>query len=115
MARQLHTAVTLPSGYAIDGVNVPMTAADASNFEEVVHTGRQVLIYRNSGATGRLVTVSSVADPVTGRTGDFTDTVPAGEMHVSPMFPVDGWRQTNGKLYFQAAHAEVLFSVITIP
>jgi hypothetical protein len=36
-------------------------------------------------------------------------------MHVSPMFPVDGWRQTNGKLYFSGAHAEVLFSVITIP
>jgi hypothetical protein len=80
----------------------------------VAHTGRQVIIYRNSGATPRIVTVSSTADPQ-GRTGDFSDSVPAGEMHVSPMFPVDGWRQTNGKLYFSGAHAEVLFSVITIP
>jgi hypothetical protein len=115
MARQLHTAVTLPSGYAIDGSNVAMTAADAANFEEVAHTGRQVILYRNSGATPRIVTVSSVAHSQVPRTGDFSDTVAAGEMHVSPMFPVDGWRQTNGKLYFSGAHAEVLFSVITIP
>jgi hypothetical protein len=114
MARQLHTAVTLPGGYATDGANAPMTAADAVNFERVLHTGRQVIVYRNSGASSRIVTVSSVADPF-GRTGDFTDTVPAGEMHVSPMFPVDGWRQSDGFLYFSGAHAEVLFTVLTIP
>lgn len=114
MARQTHTAATLPGGFATDGVNGPMVAADAGNFERVVHTGRQVIAYRNSGASARIVTVSSVADAF-GRTGDFSDSVPAGELHFSPMFPIEGWRQADGYLYFSGAHAEVLFTVITIP
>ena len=112
MARQTIAAAVATGGYATAGVAAAETAADATNFEQTVHTGRNfLLIGRNSGVTTRAITITSVADQQ-GRTGDVSDTLTSGQRKVYGPFPEEGWKQTNGYLYFQAAHAEVLWSVI---
>lgn len=94
------------------GVALTETAANATDKEQMRLTGREVLIARNSGAEARVVTITSVADPVTGRTGNITESVPAGEMYVLGPFSVQGFRQTDGMIYFEAAHADVKWSAI---
>lgn len=53
------------------------TAADAGLAEEYPNDGRTMLVCRNAGAAPRTVTVTSVAEPAFGRTGDLSVVVPA--------------------------------------
>lgn len=113
-ARELIPATTINTGYQQTPDLMTFTATHATNKNYCLFTGRQVLIFRNTGATPRLVTVSSVADDE-GRTGDLTQTVGAGEMYVTQMFPTKGWIQTDGTLYFEAAHSDITVCVLTLP
>jgi hypothetical protein len=70
--------------------------------------------WRNSGSTTRSITLTSVADGVTGRTGDVTFTLAAGVSKTFGPIPQNGFMQSDGNIYCQAAHAEVLISVIQI-
>lgn len=119
MARQTHTPKQLivPKGsYAADSLDTAPLAADATNKEQVRLTGKEVILARNSGATPRTVSVSSVPLFGNGRTGDLTTySIGAGETAVLPVFPLEGWLQADGNLYFEASHAEVLFTVLRLP
>lgn len=113
MARQTHTAVTSTGKYPTAPVTLTATAADATNFEETAHTGREVIIFRNSGASSRNITITSVADN-RNRSGDVTFALAAGAIKAIGPLGIEGWRQSNGMLYFQANHAEVLISVLRV-
>ena len=91
-------------------------AADASLKNYTPLTGREFLVAWNTdGATPYTVTVSSVANPK-GRTRDITAySLAAGEKAVSPVFPLTGWQQTDGNLYFEANNAAVKFAVCRLP
>lgn len=117
MARQLitpaETSGPWPSTAAnAGGVALTETAANATDKEEMYLTGRELLIARNAGASARVVTINSVADPETGRTGDITESVPAGEMYVLGPFSMKGFKQSNGKINFEAAHSDIKWSAI---
>ena len=111
MARQAVTVVSGTSKYPTAAVLLTQTAADATNFEYITLAGNEVLIVWNSGATGRTFTITSLADSHN-RTGDITTQAIAADEHFAfgPL-GLDGWRQTNGQLYFQASHAEVKWMV----
>lgn len=113
MPRVTIAAVALVGGYSAAGAVAAETAADASDFNQTTHTGKNFcIIGRNSGVTTRAITITSIADAQQHRTGDIADTLLTGERKVWGPFELDGFRQTDGFLYFQAAHAEVMFSVI---
>lgn len=102
------------TGYAKQ--TLTMSAADTVNLNSVPHTGKEVIIARNSGASPYTVTITSVADPVHGRTGDIAAaSLAAGEVAVFGPYPIDGWRQSDARLYFQASNAAVLFTVLRLP
>lgn len=115
MARQTLTKTTATTtGWPTDGVTATVTAADATNKEQFALTGKEIIIARNSGAGARTVTITSVA--VNGRTGHITaDSIAAGATHVYGPFNPNGWKQTDGMIYFEAEHAEVLYTVIVVP
>ena len=116
MARQTHTPYTLLGSYpvvAADAFEKAWVAADATNFEEVASTGREIVIAYNSGATARLVTIESVADAHQ-RTGDLTETVAAGNVGIFGVMQLEGFRSA-GMLNFRAAHADVKFIVLRLP
>jgi hypothetical protein len=69
---------------------------------------------RPTSATGttRAITITSVADATQNRTGDISDTLTNAQTKIFGPFAVDGFKQTDGYLWFSGAHAEVLFTVI---
>lgn len=110
MARVAITATTPGGNWDINGAVVTETAADATNKNEWSLEHGDLLLARNSGASGRVVTVTSMA--VNGRTADMTVTVAAGALHVFGPFKAEGWLQTGGKVFVEGAHAEVMFSLL---
>ncbi len=90
-------------------------AADASNYNQCAHTGRELLLVQNSdNSNAYTVTVTSKA--IGGRTGDVSAySVGANEFAVLGPFPLRGWSQTGRKLYFQGSNAAIKFAVIKIP
>lgn len=121
MPRITHAAKTLLGAYGdysvANSADLTTLAADPANDEQVVLTGRQIVIARNSGAGAHTVTFTSVASPATfGRSGNIAAySLGAGELAAFGPFELTGWIQTDGRLYFEADDAEVIFSVITIP
>lgn len=103
-----------PVQAASAAVALTATAADTVNQNRTPHTGRELIVARNSGAVGRTVTITSA--PINGRLGNIAaDALAAGATKVYGPFPTKGWRQTDNFLYFEANHAEVLFSVVRLP
>lgn len=115
MARATTTKTVSPKSYPTAMTVVTLTAADPTNKQQFQLNGNELLIAFNSGASPHTVTVTSVADRA-GRVGHITaQSVAAGAMVVcGPLNASDGWKQTDGMLYFEANHAEVKFAVITI-
>lgn len=118
MARVTVPKNLAPGSYGIAGVTLTETAADTSNFNQFLMTGAELLLARNSnaGSTAHTVTITSVTDD-RGRAGTITaESIAAGAAHAfGPFTKKLGWAQSNGYLYFQANHAEILFSVIQLP
>ena len=114
MARTALTPIDAPASYATGGAALTWTAADPTNKNEVILTGREILLARNDDAAAQTVTVHSVGDPYS-RTGDASREIAAGEYGVFQMFPTCGWQQSNGKLNIDAASANVKFAVLRLP
>ena len=100
---------------AADALDIAFTAADATNKQEVVLTGNEILVFWNTHAsTAYTVTINTVADSL-GRTGDVTAySLAAGEIGWYGPIPTGGYAQSNGKLYFEANNASVKFAVLKI-
>ena len=117
MARQTITPIVAPGRYPSDGVEGTPTAAITADKEQFALTGKEILIAFNEHATdAATVTVTSVADPKTGRLGHITaDSIPAGKFHVYGPFAQEGWMQSDGMLYFEASATSILYFVVRIP
>jgi hypothetical protein len=92
------------------------TACDASNGNQCKLTGSELLVAFNSHAsTAYTLAVSAVPDPVTNRDGDISATsIAAGAFKmIGPLAP-EGWRQSDGYLYFDAENAAVKVAVIKL-
>jgi hypothetical protein len=113
MPRTIIAPIAASGGYPSAGVVAASTAADVGNGNRCLHTGQNFLIHaRNSGSTTRAITITSVADATQNRTGDISDTLTNAQTKIFGPFAVDGFKQTDGYLWFSGAHAEVLFTVI---
>ena len=106
---------TLGTPYATaNAADLTMTAANASDKQQVAHSGKVLVIAHNTGGSGHTVTVTSTTDSH-GRTGDIAAyALGAGEYAAFGPFDLDGWAQTDWKLYFEADNAEVKFGVVDL-
>ena len=108
------TPISVPGPYAA-AANLTWTAADATNKNAFVFTGREILLVRNDNAGEQTVTIQSVACEHA-RTGNLSKAIAASAYAVFPLFSNgEGWRQTDGKIYVDAASADVKFCVLRIP
>lgn len=119
MARTSITPVSVIGPYpalqpAANALDITLTAADVANKNQAAVAGsRQILLAFNSGVGAHTVTISSAADDKN-RSGDITVySVGASELMAFTL-KSPGWRQSDGKLYFEANDAEVKFAVINI-
>lgn len=114
MARANVAAIAVPAAYADVTAAVTWTASNVADKNRTQMTGREVLLCRNAGVTGRAVTITSVADEMN-RTNDIAFTLGSGESKVFPFFKLPGWQQADTYLYFEGAHIEVEWLVLRLP
>ena len=118
MARATLTALTALGAYgsySANAADLPMTAANASDLNQVVATNNDLIIAHNTGAGANTVTITSIADPSYGRVGHITTySLGAGEYAAFGPFKNAGWKQADGMLYFEASHAEVKFGIVAL-
>ena len=119
MARTSITPVALVGPYptlqpSANALDIALTAADVANKNQAAQAGsRQLLIAYNSGAAPHTVTITSAVDEKK-RSGDITAySLGAAELMIFQL-KAGGWIQSDGKLYFEADHAEVKFAVVNI-
>ncbi len=87
---------TIPAG-AAPHVAITEADADSSNGNEFVNSGVERLLVRNASGSSVNITIASVADPATGRTGDITNQAVAnGVTRAFGPFPVQLWNQSTG-------------------
>lgn len=100
---------------AANALDLAFTAADATNKQQTPLTGPVLLLWRNTGVGARTVTITSAPDGKK-RTGDITAfSVGAGESGGFLISNTEGWLQSDGNLYYEAEHAEVVFAVVKLP
>ncbi len=121
MPRVTLTAMTAlgpynPDAYAVaNAADLPMTAADITDFNDVVMTDRQLLLVHNTGGSGALFSVISSNDPY-GRKGNIvTYSIGAGDYVIFGPFKILGWTTTSGRLNFNATSADFKVGIINLP
>jgi hypothetical protein len=99
--------------FSATGLIVVESDSDVANGNDVLAEDNLILYARNSGATGRVLTISSTPDAVTGRTGDITATIAAGQVRLFKLQRA-GWATVGGKIEFDGAHAELKLAVLRL-
>src|SRR5215216_7106758 len=103
---------TLPLGAG--AADLVLAVADTVNLNQAAFgsNARLLLLVWNSHATtAYTVTVTSAPDALN-RSGDITGySLDAGDM-VAFVFERNGWKQSDGNLYFQANNAAIKFAAI---
>lgn len=114
MAETALTKTTAPGKFSQTGTILTMAAADVGNGNKLAGGGDILILAHNTGASTRTVTITSVADPVTGRTGSVTaQNILAGEYRIFRLSSF-GWANSAGEIIIAANHAEVKFGVIDL-
>lgn len=120
MARQTLSKLTSLGNFpsiplTANSADLPMTAANTTDKEQFVASGRDLIIIHNTGASAYTFTVTSVADGRNKRTGDIaTYSLGAGEYAAIGPLEKDGWMQNDGKIYLEASNAAVKFGVVAL-
>jgi hypothetical protein len=101
-------AAKVSLGYPTAGLAGSFAACDVSNKNAVILSGdnNDILVLYNSDASTHNVTINSISDTA-GRKGDITETITAGQLKIYGSFKLDGWKQVDGRLYFNADNALV--------
>lgn len=115
MARTTLTPIPMPTRYAFAAVAVTYTALDAVDGGQWTMTGDDILLVRNTGGTGRTVTLKSTPDS-SGRTGDMSLLVPATTgIACFGRPPLTGWQQSDGRAYIDVTGAGIEAAVLRLP
>lgn len=114
MATTNLTKTTSPGFWSQTGTALTMAAADTSNNNHIVAAGDCILVAHNTGGQAYTVTITSVADPVTGRTGNVSaQSLAAGEIRIFRLTN-NGWANSSGQIVVSANNAAIKFGVIQL-
>jgi hypothetical protein len=114
MSRTALTPQSPPASWATALAVLTLAALDASNGNSFPATGREVVIFQNTDSGSQTATISSVGDNE-GRTGDMLLAMAAGSFAISPMLPLNGWKQTDGNIYISTTSANIKAAVVRFP
>lgn len=115
MARQDLTVTTGTSKDPTAAVSLTETAENTTDHSQFSLTTRDIVVIHNTGASTYTYTVTSVADE-RGRTGNITTAnILAGAIMLLGPLSLEGWRQTDGKLYLDASNTAVKFGIYRMP
>jgi len=111
MARVTITKTTLPGPYPAAGVTVAFTAADATNKNQMVMTGADLLLMRNVNAAAKTYKLEG-AQNIYNRTADLSGSLAASELAGFFLNNLEAFRQPDGYLYCEGEHADVKFAAL---
>lgn len=115
MARTALTLTVAPGPNPTAGVVLTLSAGDASNNNQFPFTADQLLLVLNTDTDPGSITLTSSADD-SGRTGDVTDAIPAGDMYVyGPFADKTGWVQSGNLFFLSPEAATVEIAVVKLP
>lgn len=107
MATTALAGTTAPGVYSQTGAPMTMTAADVANGNHIVSTKKVLIVCENTdGSTAYTVTITSVADTITGRTGSVSaQSLAAGEIRTF-LLTSNGW-SSNDQYLISANNASI--------
>lgn len=119
MARTAITPQNVPGSYpgtiAANGADFTWAAADVTNKNQFISTGRELLLVKNDDVAAQTITINSAQDPYK-RTGDISSySLGIAEFAVFGPFPVLGWIQSDSNIYLEASSANIKFAVLKLP
>ena len=105
-------AQTIPGPYSTTGLVLTLHDADAVDGNEVAAEDSLFILVHNAGASSRTFAVTSQPDPVTGRLGNISVAMAAGERRLFRL-QKNGWAHpTTGRISFSGKHADLKISVL---
>lgn len=116
MARTTITPTEAPAAAPLTTTTLTWTAGDVANGNQFAHTGREVLLAKNTGVGARTITFQSKAiggreDPL----DNIAISIAAAGYRVWGPFDTKGWKQADNFVYFDVEHAEVQVIVLRMP
>lgn len=120
MARQTLTPVVPVGPYptlqpAVNTLDLTFTVAIVADKEQFAASGNDLVLVWNKAVAAKTVTFTSVADPITKRTGDITTySIGAGEIAGFRFSQKAGWMQSDGKIYMEAESTDIYYCVIAL-
>ena len=104
-----------PGTVGAGDLDLTETAADITDQNDFAAQGRELIIAHNTGASPHTITITS-ANTRFKRTADIlTYSLAAGKIAAFWIGKLEGWRQTGGKVHFEADHVEVTFAIVRCP
>ncbi|KKM02255.1 hypothetical protein LCGC14_1786240 [marine sediment metagenome] len=104
-----------PGTVGAGDLTLTKTAADIANQNDFAAQGRELIIAHNTGVTPHTITITS-ANTRFKRTADIlTYSIAADAIAHFWIGKLEGWRQTGGKVHFEADDAEVEFAIVRCP
>lgn len=106
-----------PGGYVTALTALTLTAADTTNGNYIQLTGddNDLLIIQNTDSSSATVTVHSVADPISGRSGSITsESIPAGALRIFGPPKLRGWAQAGARLHVDTGTTLVKYAHVPI-
>ena len=101
---------TIPGAYSTTGLVLTANDADAVDGNEVAAEDSLFILVRNAGASARTFTITSQPDGVTGRLGNVSVSIAAGELRLFRL-KKDGWAHpTTGRISLSGNHTDLKIS-----
>jgi len=114
MAETALTRTTAPDKFSQTGVALTMTAADVANGNSIAGATDLLVIAHNTGGSPYTVTITSQADPRTGRTGDVSaQSLAPDEYRVFRLSNL-GWANSSRLIIIAASNAAVKIGVVVL-
>ncbi len=114
MARTALVKTPAPGYWSTTGSALTKAAGDVANGNYFEISGECLLIAWNNSATPYTITITSVADPTFGRTGNVqAQSLAADEIRVFRLVPM-GWAQSNGQVYVDVSNAAITLGVVQL-
>jgi hypothetical protein len=117
MAKTTIAVQVAPGAYA--GVLATLSwtkliGSTGANGNQTPITGAEVFIFHNNATGSRPLLIESVDDQL-GRQEDLSVTLTSGTYRFVGPMKIEGWRQSDGNLYYESTATQIRVAVVKVP
>ena len=111
------TAITkqaAPRAYPTAWSDLTLAAADATNENHFVASGKDLIIVKNDNAGAQTIEIDGTVDAY-GRTVTVTKSIAAGAFAMFGPVPSAYWANSSGQIVLDPSHVDLKIAVISLP